>query len=218
MKRILLLAALLLSMTVTAQSDKCTYQPNGRNTFFILEPGYQLTLKGKEDNEEVVLVITVLNETKKVGGIETRVVEENESVNGKTVEISRNYFAVCKETKDVYYFGEDVDIYKDGKIVGHEGSWLAEGGINKPGIAMQGKIVIGSKYLQEVAPGVAMDKGEIVSDKETMNAPAGNFTNCLKVKETNALKPGEKEYKFYAPNVGLIKDDKLTLVKYGFKS
>src|SRR5437762_8506857 len=34
-------------------------------------------------------------------------------------------FALCKRTNSVYYFGEDVDIYKNGKIVGHEGSWLS---------------------------------------------------------------------------------------------
>jgi hypothetical protein len=66
-----------------------------------------------------------LNETKVVDGVETRVVEENESDKGKPVEISRNYFALDKQTGDVYYFGEDVDIYKDGKVSSHEGAWLA---------------------------------------------------------------------------------------------
>jgi len=27
--------------------------------------------------------------------------------------------------KNVYYFGEDVDVYRDGKVVGHEGAWLS---------------------------------------------------------------------------------------------
>ncbi|MCW3124169.1 MAG: hypothetical protein JWQ38_3661 [Flavipsychrobacter sp.] len=222
MKNIAIATLMLIWGTASAQKSSsgngtCTYQSTGKNTYFILEPGYQLTLKGTDDGNEVVLVITVLKETKIIGGVETRVVEENESENGKTVEKSYNYFAICKESNTVYYFGEDVDMYKDGKVVGHEGSWLAEGK-NKAGIAMQGKFVPGTKYAQEIAPGVAMDKGEIVSAKGKMNTPAGNFTNCLKVKETNALKPKEKEYKVYAPGIGLIQDDKLTLVKYGFIS
>jgi hypothetical protein len=53
-------------------------------------------LEAQEDGEMIDLVITVLNETKVVDGIETRVVEERESEDGELVEISRNYFAVCK--------------------------------------------------------------------------------------------------------------------------
>src|SRR5881396_1268589 len=44
----------------------------GRNPYFILEPGYQLVLEGGGTQ----LIITVLNETKMVDGVETRVVEE----------------------------------------------------------------------------------------------------------------------------------------------
>jgi hypothetical protein len=51
---------------------------------------------------------------------------------------------------------------------------------------------------------------------ETINTPAGNFINCLKNEETNALKPKEKEYKIYAPGIGLLMDEELVLVKYGY--
>src|SRR5215471_5462452 len=114
----------------------------GRNSYFILEPGY----KSEFQDGKGKLVITVLNETRIVSGVETRIVEERESNDGKLVEVSRNYFAISKRTSDVYYFGEDVDIYKDGKIANHEGAWLA--GVNgaKFGLAMPGNPVIKSKY------------------------------------------------------------------------
>jgi len=70
-------------------------------------------------------VITVLAETKKVGNVETRIVEERETENGELTEVSRNYFAISRRTNNVYYFGEDVDEYKNGKVTGHGGSWLA---------------------------------------------------------------------------------------------
>jgi hypothetical protein len=78
----------------------------GRNKYFILEPGYQLVLEGKEGEHTVKLVITVLAETKKIAGVKTRVMEERETVDGKLIEISRNFFAICKQTKSVFYFGE----------------------------------------------------------------------------------------------------------------
>jgi len=195
--------------------DSCRFSTTGRNSFFILEPGYQLVLQGNEEGNSVRLVITVLNQTKKVGKIETRIVEENESENGKTIEISRNYFAICQQTGSVFYFGEDVDIYENGKVVNHEGAWLAVGK-NKAGVIMPGESLIGARYYQEIAPGVAMDRAEILAIDETVRTPAGNFSNCLKTEESNSLKPKEKEMKFYAPGVGLVKEENLVLVKYGF--
>jgi len=47
-----------------------------------------------------------------------------------------------------------------------------------------------------------------------LDTPAGVFTGVLKTEETTPLEPGEKEYKFYAPGVGLIQDNTLMLVKY----
>ena len=69
--------------------------------------------------------MTVLNRTKVVDGVETKVVEEKETEGGNLVEVSRNYFAICKPTNNAIYFGEEVDA-KDGKIVSHEGTWLLE--------------------------------------------------------------------------------------------
>ena len=195
--------------------DSCSFAATGRNAYFILEPGYQLILEGTEGKEKTRLVITVLNETKKIGNIETRVVEENESVNGESVEISRNFFSFCTQTGNIFYFGEEVDIYKHGKIVDHEGAWVA-GGKNKPGLIMPGTLLIGARYYQEVAPGIAMDRAEIISITESLTTPAGTFTNCLKIEETTPLEPNAKEYKIHAPGIGLIKDEGLLLIKYGF--
>ena len=195
--------------------DSCSFQTTGHNNYFILEPGYQLVLEGMEGKDKIKLVITVLNETKKIGNVETRIVEENESANGKTVEISRNYFAFCKQTGSVFYFGEEVDMYKNGKIINHEGAWIAEGN-NKPGIMMPGIVLLGARFYNEIAPGVAMDRVEIISLKDTLQTPAGIFYNCLKTEETTPLEPKTKEYKLFTPGIGLIKDGDLLLTKYGF--
>lgn len=187
----------------------------GRNRFFVLEPGYQLVYQGKEGGKTVDLIITVLDETKQVAGSETRIVEERESANGKLVEVSRNYFAVGAQSHNVYYFGEDVDMYNDGKITSHEGAWLA--GVNgaKHGIAMPAENKVGDKYYQEQAPKVAQDRAETVSLTETVKTHAGTLENCLRVKETTPLEPGT-EYKYYASEIGLVQDGKLKLVKHGF--
>ena len=184
----------------------------GSNDYFRLEPGYVLALeKGK-----VRLVITVLDETKLVDGVETRVVEERESKGGRLLEISRNYFAFNTADRGVYYFGEEVDIYKDGKAVGHEGAWESGKNGARFGLMVPGRPEPKARFYQEVAPGVAMDRAEVVSVVETLKTPAGELKGCLKLAETTPLEPFAREAKLYAPGVGLIKDGSLILVEYGF--
>jgi hypothetical protein len=189
----------------------------GESPYFILKPGSQLTLEGKEDGKTVRLVVTVLDETKIVGGIEARVVEERESEDGALVEVSRNFMAIHKTTRDVYYLGEEVDIYKNGKIVDHEGAWLHGSNGATLGLLVPAAPVIGQRYYQEVAPGVAMDRAQIVSVTERVTTPAGTFEKCLKTEETTPLEPGDKEYKLYAPGVGLVRDGPLALVSRSLK-
>ncbi len=192
--------------------SQCQLLTTGRNDYFVLEPGFRLVLQG----DDTKLEITVLDETRTVDGVVTRVVEEREWKDGKLYEVSRNYFALCEQTRDVFYFGEDVDFYRDGKVVKHDGSWLAGQNGNRPGLMMAGTPKLKMKYYQEIAPGVAMDRAEIVSLDETCKTPAGTFAKCLKVREGSAIEIGAREYKYYAPGIGLVRDEDLRLIEYGF--
>jgi hypothetical protein len=194
------------------------FSSTGKNKYFSIEPGYQLVLEGEEDGRKTSLVITVLDETKTVEGIETRVVEERESAGGVPIEVSRNFFAIDRKTGDVYYFGEDVDEYKNGKIASHGGSWLAGKNGARYGLFMPAAPKVGQKFYQEIAPKVAMDRAQIVSVDEAVKVPAGSFKNCLKVEETTPLEADTKEHKLYAPEVGLLTDGGMKLVKYGMKA
>jgi hypothetical protein len=176
----------------------------GRNPFFILEPGHQLVLESAGDKKKEVLTITVLDETRKIGGVETRIVEERETVDGKEVEVSRNYFALCKRTNSVYYFGEDAG-----------GAWIHGEKGARFGLMMPGTVLLGARHYQEIAPGVAMDRAEVVSLSEKVETPAGKFENCLKVEETTPLEPDEKAHKYYAPGVGMVREGRLLLVRHG---
>lgn len=195
--------------------ESCSFSTTGRNAYFVLEPGYRLVLAGVEDGDSITLTITVLNDTQEVDGIQTRVVEERESGSGELIEVSRNFFAFCKENGSVFYFGEDVDIYEDGEVVGHEGGWRAGENGFRPGLMMPGLALIGSAYYQEFAPGTAMDRARIVSLDTVLETPAGRFEHCLMTEESSPLEPGSHEFKIYAPGIGLIKDESLLLVRYG---
>lgn len=192
--------------------ERCTFRARGANPYFILEPGYKLILEGEDGKELVRLEITVLNETKMINGVRTRVVEEFETADSEVVEISRNHFAICQETNSVFYFGEDVDIYEDGEVVSHDGAWKAGEGGARPGIIMPGTLLLGARYFQEVAPDVALDQAEILSLSEELETPEGGFEDVLWIRETTPLEPNAKDNKFYAPGVGIIQDGVLQLV------
>lgn len=194
----------------TFRVDKANLVSKGKNPYFVLEPGFVAHFQG--DNE--TLKITVLDETKMVDGVETRVVEEREEKDGKLVEVSRNYFAIDKTTGDVYYFGEDVDIYEDGKVVNHEGAWLSGVGGARFGLMMPGKPKVGDKFYQELAPKVAMDRSEIAAIEAEFKTPAGTFKNCLRARDTSPLEKGAS-HKVYAPGIGLVQDDEMKLTKAG---
>src|SRR2546430_7652228 len=107
--------------------------------FFQAEDGIRdLTVTGvqtcalpiSDGGETVRLVITVLRQTETVslpgiGVVRARGVEEREKVGGELVEVSRNLFAICDKTHDVFYFGEAVDIFNPDGTLTHEGSWRA---------------------------------------------------------------------------------------------
>ena len=205
------------SFTLNFNLKDCDLASRGANSYFILKPGYQLIFEGKEDKKNHQLTDTVLNETKIVNGTKVGILEEKEFEEGKLIEISKNYLAVCRPTNDIFYFGEDVDIYKNGKIVKQEGlseSWHA--GVNnaRAGILIPAKPELGMKYYSEFAPKIAQDRNEIKSLTDVVDTPAGKFEHVLKVEETTPLEPGVKEYKFWASGTGLIQDGTLKLVKY----
>jgi hypothetical protein len=186
----------------TFKVDKSKLSNLGEGDYFILQPGYKLHYQDGKDT----LTITVLAETKRVDGVECRIVEEHETKGGRLAEISRNYMAIDRITGDVYYFGEDVNMYgSDGKVISHEGSWLSGTNGARFGMLLPGKPLVGARYQQEIAPKVALDRAEVVSISETVRVPVGTFTHCLKTRESSGLESGVEE-KLYAPKVGLLKD------------
>jgi hypothetical protein len=179
----------------------------GDNPYFPLTPGLKIHLSGGSET----VVFSILDETKLVDGVETRVVEEREVEDGELVEISRNYFASDETTGDVYYFGEDVDDYEDGEVVGHGGAWLS--GMNgvKFGLIMPGKPAVGDKFYLEDAPG-AVERVEIVDIDAKLETPLRDFSGLVHCREHDVL-DGDLSYKWYAAGIGMIGDDEMRVVK-----
>ncbi len=183
----------------------------GRNPYFILEPGHRLLLTGIEDGEPAALQILVLPQTIQIAGVTAAIVEEREVIGGRLVEVSLNYFVICNRNNNVIYLGEDVDIFEEDGTISHAGAWRVGVAGAQAGVIMPGTALVGARYFQELAPNVALDRAEIVSVDAVQRTPAGTF-RCLQTEESTPLEPGVKEFKYYAPGIGLVREHNLRLV------
>jgi hypothetical protein len=135
--------------------------------------------------------------------VEALGVEDKELADGKLKEITLDYFAQ-DDAGNVYYLGEDVNEYKDGKISGHGGAWLLGKDTQKPGVLMPAHPKVGDKFRSEDVLKITTEDDEVVSVSETVTVPAGTFHNCLKV--TEHASDGATESKYYAPGIGCIQE------------
>lgn len=209
------------------RAQDCTWKNKGRqNKYFPLNPGHQNVLEGEEEDEGEILEIraevTILRKTQRISfttedghdvSLRARVLEEREFEDGELVEVSKNFVAICRETGDIFYFGEDVDDFEDGEIVGHDGEWRAGRDGAQPGILFPGRFLLGSRYFQEVAPGVALDRGKNVDMGLTVPTEVATYEDCVAVLDSNALeRDAGGDLKVYCPGVGIVMDEVLELV------
>ncbi len=189
--------------------DGGTFTTEIDNPYFPLPVGQQVVLEGGG----LLVRITSLDDVRTVAGVETRVVEEYEAIDGRVVEISRNFFAQA-EDGTVCYFGEEVDMYdENGEITSHAGAWLADGDRYRPGIFMPGSPQVDQAFQQEIAPGVAEDQSKIVALGEETAVPGGTFEDTVIMLDRDPLSGGEDK-KVYARGVGLIVDEAAELMEF----
>jgi hypothetical protein len=76
---------------------------------------------------------------------------------------------------------------------------------------------VGVTYDQEVAKDVAEDRATVLSLNDNVTVPNGSYSNVIKTKEFSALEPDVIEQKYYAANVGDIKEKTLKGSKEGIE-
>lgn len=200
--------------TASGQLDIAVCAPNAgpfsaniNHPFLPLTVGTHWAFFGAVDGSPTRLVITALDETEVVAGVTTRVVEEREWQDEALVEVARNFFVQAADGT-VCYYGEDVDEYQAGQIVGHDSQWRAGVDGALPGILLPAEPQLGQRFQQEVAIGVAEDRAELVAVGETVTVDFGTFTDTIRFEESTPLDSGTS-VKIYARGAGLLVDDEL---------
>jgi hypothetical protein len=173
------------------------------NKYFPLQPGttfiYEGTFQGAAERD----VMAVTHETKQVMGVECLVASDRVTEGGKLIEHTHDWYAQDNKG-NVWYFGEHVTEYKNGKVTGHEGSW--QSGIDgaRPGIAMQASPKVGQTYRQEYSKGVAEDRAKVISLDGKARVPYGSFDHVQVTEEFTPLEKGVVERQYYVAGVGDI--------------
>jgi hypothetical protein len=185
------------------------------NPYLPLTPGTRLRYSATvtdPDNGETAQQIDedfVTTQTQVVGAVTARVVHARSWEDGVLIEDTRDFYAQDK-SGNVWYLGEDTTAFEyddAGKLISasKEGSWRTGVHGAKPGFIMPANPQPGFNYYQEFSPADgAVDQAQVVSLNGSLTVPFGTFTNVQKSLETTDVEPGVREFKYYAPGVGLI--------------
>jgi hypothetical protein len=151
-------------------------------------------------------VVTVTSRTKRIAnGVTARVVMDVVTRGGAPVEVTEDWYAQDR-AGNVWYLGEAVRNYENGKVVNTEGSFEAGVDGAQAGIAMPAKPVPGLSYRQEYYAGEAEDKAAVITvGQEQVQVPFGHFARrVLMTRDLVPTEPKVQELKFYAPGVGPV--------------
>jgi hypothetical protein len=151
------------------------------------------------------VVVTVTRRTKTVAGIEARVVRDVATEHGKPVEVTEDWYAQDK-TGNVWYLGENVRNYENGKLADRHGSFQAGVHGAQAGIVMPADPRPGLAYRQEYLKGEAEDRAAIVArGEDRVQVRAGFFAkDILMTRELARTEPKTEEVKFYVRGIGEV--------------
>lgn len=179
------------------------------NDYLPLVPGtvYSYEIDTEDGLEQTV--VEVLNDTREVMGVTTRVVRDTVTLDGVLIEDTYDWYAQDNDG-NVWYFGEDVENYNyddEGNLIDtdNEGAW--ESGVDdaQPGIIMPAEPRVGDSYRQEYLEGEAEDLAVIDALEVDITLSDSSMYTTLKTKEWNPLEEDSTELKYYAPGIGLVR-------------
>jgi len=215
MKRIVLVFAAAALLGVAAQAvarDQSkvhfTHPRDIDNRYDPLTRYDRCVLRGTEDGAHVRIVRTLLDRSKtfRINGDNVRaaVIADREFEDGELAERTLDYFAQ-DDRGTVWYLGEDVNTYENGKVVGHGGAWLYGKDTNKMGVEMPAHPRVGTRWRHERVPGITHESDRAVAILDKVTVRGKTYHDVLKVRE-HTRPDDEVEFKLYAPGVGNIQE------------
>lgn len=174
------------------------------NPYWPMQPGNRWVYRETDaDGDELLVEVTVTDQTKNIIGIRATVVHDVVTRDGALVEDTYDWYAQDRNGT-IWYLGEDTKEYENGRVVSTAGSWEAGVDGAQPGVVMPGEPSVGLAYRQEYYAGEAEDRARIISLDERVEVPFGSFEGCLQTEDTTPLEPDVLEHKYYARGIGPV--------------
>jgi len=184
--------------------DPADFSSQIDHPFFPMRPGSTWVYEEKDvDGSQQRVEVTVTGRTKKIMGIEARVVHDVVTEDGQVKEDTLDWYAQDK-AGNLWYLGEDTKEYEDGKVSSTKGSWEAGVDGALAGILLPAEPEVGMAYRQEYYEGEAEDRARVVSVDEQADVPYGSFDGVLETEDTTPLEPDLVERKYYVKDVGPV--------------
>ncbi len=183
--------------------DPANFVSDITHPYFPMKPGTVFKFEGTRDGERRVDEVTVTTDKKKIMGVETTVVRVISSSDTEIVEKTVDWYAQDKDG-NVWYFGEDTAVFKDGKVQNTDGTWMAGVDGALPGYIMKAAPKVGDGYREEYRPKVAEDFAKVIKVDMVAGGPSGQYENVLVTENIDLLDKAKFEHKWYAPGIGPI--------------
>jgi hypothetical protein len=173
------------------------------NPLFPISRLRSAVLTGRVDGRGFKTETTLLPTTRVVEWPAGRFVEAAISqyvayLDNRIEEVALDYYAQSDDGA-VWYLGEDVFNYEDGRIADTEGTWLA--GREGPGaMIMPAQPRVGDVYRSENAPGLVFEEVTITAVGKTVDGPSGRVAGAIVARELH--QDGAVEDKTFAPGYG----------------
>ena len=162
----------------------------------------QVIMGGHVDDKPFRTEVTLLPGTKPIQWsgttVDTAVIQYVAYLDGRIHEVALDWYAQADDGS-VWYFGEDVFNFEDGKVADTKGTWIASDQ-TPAALIMPAKPAVGNVYRPENAPEVVFEEVRVEKVDQTVVGPSGDISGAIEVMELHM--DGTREGKTFAPGYG----------------
>jgi hypothetical protein len=162
----------------------------------------QVIMGGHVDGKPFRTEVTLLPGTKPIQWrgqtVDTAISQYVAYSDGRIHEVAIDWYAQADDGS-VWYFGEDVFNFEDGKVVDTNGTW-ATNETTPAAMIMPAKPAVGNVYRPENVPEVVFEQVRVEKIDQTVAGPSGNISGAIEVMELHM--DGTTEGKVFAPGYG----------------
>ena len=136
---------------------------------------------GKPFRTEVSLLPGVKPTVWQGKSVDTAIIQYVAYLDGRIHEVAIDWYAQADDGS-VWYFGEDVFNYEDGKVADTKGTWAA-GDTTPAAMIMPANPQVGDVYRPENAPGIVFEEVRVAKVDQDVAGPSGKISGAIEVNE-----------------------------------